>query len=173
MISWFLLLEDVLKSDIAAIEKENEEANVVYEEGKEEWGSMLDDLQKESLLMQERMSRQGREASVEATQDVVTKILNVIDNYDRAWGTLTISSDEEKEIAEAYTKTYDTVIDVFAGFNVTKVETVGAEFDYELHQALMTVASEDYSEGTVCQELATGWVMGEKLIRPAMVAVAA
>ena len=65
------------------------------------------------------------------------------------------------------------ILDAFAGLNVTKVETVGIEFDYELHQAVMQLASDEHEEGIVCQEFAPGWMCGEKLIRPAMVAVAA
>ena len=77
------------------------------------------------------------------------------------------------EIVEAYKKTQDMILDAFAELNVTKVETVGVEFDYEMHQAIMQMPSDEYEEGIVCQEFAMGWKCGEKLIRPAMVAVAA
>ena len=80
---------------------------------------------------------------------------------------------EEVEIVDAYKNTYDMLINVLSSeLNVTKVETVGAEFDYEMHQAMMQMPSDEYEEGIVCQEFAPGWVCGEKCIRPAMVAVA-
>lgn len=163
---------EVLKSDIEAVEKEIEETNAAYLEGKEEWGSKFEDLEKESLLMGERMSRQSREASMAATQDVGKKMVELLDNYDRAFGSISASSDEEEGIAEDYKNTYGMIIDTLVGFNVTKIETVGAEFDFELHQGVMQMPSE-YPEGTVCQELQPGWVMGDRLIRPAMVAVSA
>ena len=119
------------------------------------------------------MSRQGEQGAEIATIDVVRKMLDVIDNYDRAFGAVTPSTDEEREIADAYKKTYDMILDAFAGLNVTKVATVGSEFDYEFHQAVMQLPSEEFEEGVVCQEFAPGWISGDKLIRPAMVGVSA
>ena len=89
--------------------------------------------------------------------------------------TLTVqaATNEEVEIVDAYKKTYDMILDAFAELNVTKVDTVGVEFDYEMHQAILQMPSDEYEEGIVCQEFAMGWKCGEKLIRPAMVAVTA
>jgi molecular chaperone GrpE len=57
---------------------------------------------------------------------------------------------------------------------VKPVETVGIEFDYEFHQAVMMRPDEDYEEGIVCEELQKGWSMEDGfLIRAAMVVVAA
>ncbi len=123
--------------------------------------------------MQERLAKQGAQGNEQATVDVAQNILNVLDNYDRAFGAIEAATNEEVEIVEAYKKTQDMIIDAFAELNVTKVETVGVEFDYEMHQAMMQMPSDEYEEGIVCQEFAMGWKCGEKLIRPAMVAVAA
>ena len=47
------------------------------------------------------------------------------------------------------------------------------EFDYERHQAIAQIPSADHDEGIVCQEFQKGYAIGERLIRPAMVAVSA
>ena len=192
---------EVLQSDIAAMEKEIEEANALYAAGKAEWGDKFDMLNKEvrqkhaidphllsqlvvsdltvsshveqSQLMQERFAEQGAQGKETATVEVAQNILNVLDNYDRAFQSIEAATNEEVEIVDAYKNTYDMILDAFAELNVTKVETVGAEFDYEMHQAMMQMPSDEYEEGIVCQEFAMGWKCGEKLIRPAMVAVAA
>lgn len=164
---------EVLKSDIAAMEKEIEEAQAVYEAGKAEWGSKFDMLNKESAAMQERLAKEGASGTEEATVEVASKMLNVLDNYDRAFQAVEATTNEEVEIVESYKKTYDMILDVFAELNVTKVETVGVEFDYEVHQAMMQMPGTEYEEGIVCQEFAQGWRCGETLIRPAMVVVAA
>ncbi|KAL9188306.1 hypothetical protein ACHAXT_006684 [Thalassiosira profunda] len=164
---------DVLESDIAAMEKEIEEANAVYEAGKAEWGDKFDMLNKESQSMQDRLAKQGAAGTETATVEVAQQILNVLDNYDRAFQAVDAATNEEVEIVDAYKQTYDMILDAFAELNVTKVETVGVEFDYENHQALMQMPSDEYEEGIVCQEFAMGWRCGETLIRPAMVAVAA
>jgi len=162
---------EVLQSDVAALEKEIEEANAAYAAGKEEWGSKFDMLSKESQSMQERLAEIGARGTEQATVDVATNILTVLDNYDRAFQSVEAATNEEVEIVESYKHTYDMILDTFTELNVTKVETVGAEFDYEMHQAIMQMPSDEYEEGVVCQEFAMGWRCGDKLIRPAMVAV--
>ena len=127
--------------------------------------------------MQERLAKQGALGTETATIDVAKRILNVLDNYDRAFQSVEAATNEEVEIVDAYKKTYDMILDAFAELNVTKVDTVGYEFNYEMHQAMMQMPSDEYEEGIVCQEFAMGWKFGtadgEKLIRPAMVVVAA
>lgn len=86
---------------------------------------------------------------------------------------MTAESDEDKEVEADYRKTYDMVLQQMEALGVTKIETVGTEFDYEFHQALMSMPSEDYEAGVVCQEFQQGYKMGDTLIRAAMVAVAA
>mmetsp|Transcript_10513 Transcript_10513/g.17414 ORF Transcript_10513/g.17414 Transcript_10513/m.17414 type:complete len:253 (+) Transcript_10513:119-877(+) len=163
---------EVLQSDIAALEKEIEEANAVYLAGKAEWGPKFDMINKESQAMQERLAKQGSQGKETATVEVATSILNVLDNYDRAFQAVEAATNEEVEIVDAYKHTYDLIIDALTELNVTKVETVGVEFDYEMHQAMMQMPSDEHEEGIVCQEFAPGWAFGEKCIRPAMVAVA-
>merc|ERR1712008_41652 len=104
---------------------------------------------------------------------VATKILEVLDNYDRAFKGVDAATNEEVEIVDAYKKTYDLILDAFVELNVTKVETVGVEFNVTQHEAMMSMPSDEYEEGIVCQEFTMGWKCGDKLIRPAMVVVAA
>jgi molecular chaperone GrpE len=123
--------------------------------------------------MQERFSKQSVNTTAEATVDVVNQMLNVIDTYERAFNSVEPSNADQEQIVADYRETYDKILECFVELNVTKVETVGAEFDYELHQAMMQMPSDEFEEGVVCQEFAPGWVCGDRLIRPAMVAVAA
>lgn len=123
--------------------------------------------------IQERMSVQNEGGDDEATVKVVREMLGVLDNYDRAFGVITAETDEQKEIEDAYRATYDKILATFESLGVTEVETVGSEFDYEVHQAVMQRPSDDYEEGIVCEELAKGFVLDDKLIRAAMVSVAA
>lgn len=168
---------EVLQSDVAALEKEIEEANALAASGKAEWGAKFDMLNKEAKGIQDRLAKQGAAGIETATVDVTTRILNVLDNYDRAFQSVEAATNEEVEIVDAYKRSYDMILDAFAELNVTKVETVGYEFNYEMHQAMMQMPSDEYEEGIVCQEFAMGWKFGtpngEKLIRPAMVVVAA
>jgi molecular chaperone GrpE len=119
------------------------------------------------------MATQNKKGDAMATIQVVREILEVIDTFDRAFGAVQPETDEEKEIETQYKELYGSVIKTFEELGVTEVETLGKEFDYEVHQAVMQRPSEDYEEGIVCDELQKGFMLGETLIRAAMVSVAA
>ena len=54
---------------------------------------------------------------------------------------------------------------------ITKIETLEKKFDPNLHQAMMEIENDNLDEGTVVQEIQTGYMMYERLLRPAMVGV--
>jgi molecular chaperone GrpE len=108
-----------------------------------------------------------------ATVQVVREMLSVLDNYDRAFGAVTAETEQEKAIEAEYKATYDQILEIFGSLGVTVIDTVGKEFDYEYHQAVMQRPSAEYEEGIVCEEFQKGFVLGETLIRASMVAVAA
>lgn len=122
--------------------------------------------------IQERLGNQNKQGDTMATVQVVREMLAVLDNYDRAFGAVTPETEEEKAIEAEYKATYDQILEIFESLGVTTVETVGKEFDYEYHQAVMQKASDEFEEGIVCEEFAKGFVIGETLIRASMVAVA-
>lgn len=119
------------------------------------------------------MAQQSKEGNPVATIEVVRKILEVLDNYDRAFNAVAAETDEQKAVEADYKKTQEMLYEIITKLGVTEVPTVGAEFDYEVHQAVMQRPSDEYAEGIVCEELAKGYVLKDKLIRAAMVSVAA
>mmetsp|Transcript_18501 Transcript_18501/g.45840 ORF Transcript_18501/g.45840 Transcript_18501/m.45840 type:complete len:198 (-) Transcript_18501:55-648(-) len=123
--------------------------------------------------IQDRMSSQGGQQNTMATTVVVREMLELLDNFDRAFGVIKPETEEEEAIDAAYKELYQSVLDKFAELGVEQVETVGTEFDYEVHQAVMQRPSEDYEEGMVCEEFQKGFKIEETLIRAAMVVVAA
>ena len=142
--------------------------------------------------IQDRMSNQRNAGDTQAIVTVVKAVLELLDNFDRAYGVIKPSTPDEEAIEAEYKQAYQQILDTFAKLGVREVETVGTEFDYELHQAVMQMPGSEFEEGIVCQEFQKGFVMGEAksddesedgddeeggtpltLIRPAMVAVAA
>jgi molecular chaperone GrpE len=124
--------------------------------------------------MQERLNKDASSGKEEATVQVVRKLLGVLDNYDRAFGVIEAETESEKEIEASYKTTYDIIMKAFDNLGVQKIETVGKEFDYNLHQAIMTKVSDEFEEGIVCEELAKGYATKEgACLRAAMVVVAA
>jgi molecular chaperone GrpE len=55
---------------------------------------------------------------------------------------------------------------------VTRIEALGADFDPNVHQAVIHEPSEQHREGEVMEELQRGYKLGDRLLRPAMVKVA-
>ena len=108
-----------------------------------------------------------------ATVTVIRDMLELLDNFDRAFGVVEAEDDAEAAIEAEYKEAYQSIISTFDKLGVKEVETLGTEFEFEVHQAVMQRPSEDYEEGIVCEEFQKGFVLGDTLIRAAMVAVAA
>jgi len=161
---------ELLKEDVTKVENDIEEMTLKVEEGKAEWGERLDQLDKEYKNIQERSIKMSSESGGRALIEVARKLLDVVDNFDRAFMAVTPSNDEEAAVEAEYKQAYQNIMSTFKTLGIEEVETIGKEFDYELHQAVFTRPSE-YEEGIICEQLQTGWKLGDMLIRPAMVCV--
>ncbi|MDE6777278.1 MAG: nucleotide exchange factor GrpE, partial [Oscillospiraceae bacterium] len=105
----------------------------------------------------------------DATAKCVEQLLPVVDNFERAVDSP--CSDEE------YHKGMMMILEQLRGFleklGVSEIKALGEEFNPNIHQAIKRAeASEDFSENTVCEVFQKGYMLKERLIRPAMVAVA-
>jgi molecular chaperone GrpE len=119
------------------------------------------------------MSDQNEKGDTKAIVRVVQEVLSLLDNFDRAYGVIKPETDAARAIEEEYKAAYQTILDTIEKLGVKEVETVGKEFDYQWHQAVMQMPGTEYEEGVCCQEFQKGFIMEDTLIRPAMVAVAA
>jgi molecular chaperone GrpE len=117
-----------------------------------------------------RIDRERRELSEFAAADVLTELLPILDNLERALQAPAGSD------ADAYRKGVEMIqrqmLDLLRKRGVTPIETVGDEFDPNYHQAVAHDVSPDHREGEVIEELQRGYMLGERLLRPAMVKVA-
>ena len=117
-----------------------------------------------------RIDRERREQADQAITDLLEELLLVVDDFDRA---LTVDAGEDsagyrKGVELIHTK----LNDILRKRGVRSIETLGADFDPNLHQAVTYESSPDHREGEVIGELRRGYVIGDKLLRPAMVKVA-
>lgn len=162
---------DVLKTDITKADEDLDVIMKTLEENKAEWETDFQRIDKEVKIMQERMSDDMKMGKTQAVFDVAKTMLEFLDNIDRATKSVTVDSDAEKEVEAEYRKSYDMYLAAFTKLGISQIETVGKEFDYTFHQAIMQKPSDEYEEGFVCEEFEKGFVIGEMLIRPALVAV--
>src|SRR4051812_39652107 len=117
-----------------------------------------------------RIERERREQADQAVVNLMQELLLVVDDFDRA---LTV---EAGGGADAYRKGVELIHqklhDLLRKRGVKAFDALGADFDPNIHQAVMHEASPDHREGEVIGEMQKGYMMGDRLLRPAMVKVA-
>ncbi len=103
-------------------------------------------------------------------KSVLEKILPVVDNFERGLATV---SEEQKEdpFVDGMNRVYKQLLTELENIGVKPIEAVGCEFDPNLHNAVMQVASEEYESGIVAQELQKGYTYRDAVVRHSMVAV--
>lgn len=103
-------------------------------------------------------------------RSVVEKILPVVDNFERGLSTV---PEEEKgsAFAEGMNMIYKQLLGELDKLGVKPIEAVGKEFDPNLHNAVMQVASDEYESGIVAQELQKGYTYRDTVVRHSMVSV--
>ena len=103
-------------------------------------------------------------------RSVIEKILPVVDNFERGLATV---PEEKKEdpFVDGMNRIYKQLLTELENIGVKPIEAVGQEFDPNLHNAVMQVASQEYESGVVAQELQKGYTYRETVVRHSMVAV--
>jgi molecular chaperone GrpE len=102
-------------------------------------------------------------------REILFKILEVVDSFDRA---LQQTSGLPEPLAEGFHAISRQLQNILKGEGVTPMETLGQNFDPELHEAIATVGDEDETSGTIVAELSRGYLWEGDLLRPAKVSVA-
>jgi molecular chaperone GrpE len=117
-----------------------------------------------------RVERERREQADQAVVDLLSELLAVVDDFDIALAV------DAGEAGAAYRKGVELIHaklhDLLRRYRVRPIDALGAEFDPNIHQAVIHEESPDHREGEVIGELRKGYMMGERLLRPAMVKVA-
>jgi molecular chaperone GrpE len=118
-----------------------------------------------------RVERERREQNEQAIVDLLQELLLVVDDFDRA-----LTAEAGGERGEAYRRGIELIhaklYDVLKKYGVRPIDALGADFDPNFHQAVIQESSPDHREGEVIGELRKGYMIGDRLLRPAMVKVA-
>jgi len=124
-----------------------------------------------------RVERDRGETHNRVVAEAARKLLPVVDNLARALdaerSVETNESNEFKHFLHGVELISKQLNDVLESFGVQPIAAVGERFDPHIHEAVVTEASNEYEPDTVIEELARGYRIGERLLRPAMVKVAA
>lgn len=128
--------------------------------------------QAEFANARKRFEKQRAEAYQNATADVIINLLPILDDFDRALANVpaAISGDPWFEGILLVQRKLNNILETF---KVIPITAVGQPFDPTLHEAIMPEESSEHPSGTVTREMQKGYRLGDRIIRPALVYVAA
>lgn len=120
-----------------------------------------------------RTQREKEEMEQQIKCSTVVELLPVVDNFERARTQLKPQSDSEMNMHKSYQGVYKDLVERLKRIGVSPMRAEGREFDPNLHEAVMREPTEAFPEGTVMEELVRGYMLGDRVLRHAMVKVAA
>ncbi len=175
--------ETAAKAEDKKVEKEDKEDAEVKKEKKAKEESNEEKLQKQlaeksdQLLriaaeydnFRKRSQREKDAIYVDCKASVIKELLPVADNFDRIFANPDITFEDYKKGVEMTFKQFE---NVFKDLKVESFGEEGEEFDPNFHNAVMHSEDENLGENVITNVFAKGYKIGDKVIRPAMVAVA-
>lgn len=117
-----------------------------------------------------RVAKEKTDIHSYANEKIVTELLEVLDNFERALASET--SVEAEGYAQGMKLIFDQLLGVLTKSGLEEVKALGEDFDPNMHNAVMTADSEEYDSNKVCSVLQKGYTLNGKVIRPSMVTVA-
>ncbi|ESU30604.1 hypothetical protein G3A_20995 [Bacillus sp. 17376] len=118
-----------------------------------------------------RRSRIELEASAKyRAQSIISDLLPAIDNFERALK-MEVDNEQAKSLKQGVEMVYRSLLDALKNEGVEVIEAVGKEFDPHLHQAVMQAEEENFGPNIVVEEFQKGYMLKDRIIRPAMVKV--
>lgn len=106
-----------------------------------------------------------------ANESLIKEMLPVVDNLERAIDSSNNNGGTKNSIVEGVDMTLMEILKILEKFGVKPIESLGETFDPGFHEAVMQQESEDHAENTVLQEFQKGYMINDRLLRPAMVVV--
>ncbi len=120
-----------------------------------------------------RTAKEKQDLEVVVKRNTIGELLSVVDNFERARNTINPNNDGEAMIHKSYQGVYKNLVDSLKRLGVSPMRPEGQAFDPLYHEAMLREYTDEYPEGTVIEELMRGYMLGEQVLRHAMVKVAA
>lgn len=154
---------------IAALSQEIESLKAQVEDRTQQYMRIAADF--ENFRRRTQNERQNLE--LQAKCSTIKELLPVVDNFERARSQIKPETESEMTIHKSYQSVYKQLVDCLKRVGVAPMRAEGQEFDPNLHEAVMRQPTSEYEEGIVMEELMRGYLLGERVLRHAMVKVAA
>jgi len=131
--------------------------------------------QAETQNVRRRLEAEKQTASTYAATGFARDMLSVKDNLERALAAIPEELREDERLKGLVTGIEVTgreLESVFKRHDITRIESVGQPLDPNRHQAMVEIPSEDAEPGSIVQEMQAGYMIKDRLLRPALVGVA-
>jgi molecular chaperone GrpE len=131
--------------------------------------------QAETQNVRRRLEKDAQDARAYAATGFARDILSVADNLARALDAIPEamrSDDANKGLVTGLEATLRELTAVFDRNGISRIDAVGQPLDPNRHQAMVELPSADAAPGTIVQEMQAGYMIRDRLLRPALVAVA-
>jgi molecular chaperone GrpE len=119
-----------------------------------------------------RVEREKSEFMQFASADLIKELLNALDSFELALKNAAAKPDAQS-ILRGSELIYKQIQDTLTRFGLKPIEAKGKTFDPHFHQAVATQPTDEVEENTVIEEMRKGYLLNGRLLRPAMVSVAA
>lgn len=120
-----------------------------------------------------RTSKEKEDLEVQIKGNTITELLSVVDNFERARSQIKPQTEAEMTIHKSYQSVYKQLVESLKRLGVSAMRAEGQEFDPMLHEAVMREPTNDHPEGVIMEEFVRGYILGDRVLRHAMVKVAA
>ena len=131
--------------------------------------------QAETQNVRRRLEREKADATAYASTGFARDMLSIADNLSRALAAMPDelkSDDKMKPLVTGLEATGRELESVFQRHGIKKIEAMGAKLDPNRHQAMLEIERDDAEPGTIVQEMQGGYMIRDRLLRPALVGVA-
>jgi molecular chaperone GrpE len=155
---------DQARAEIEALQKQLEEAETKAAENLDGWQRA----QAEFINYKNRVQRDREMDYLAMKGDIIKKVLPVLDDMERALANLP-ESDAWANGMELIVRKFQNILEAEG---VKRIEAAGQPFDPNFHEAISSEPNEDVESGHVIEVMQNGYMLGERVIRPAMVRVA-
>ena len=129
----------------------------------------------ETQNVRRRLEAEKQQAAAYASTGFARDMLAVRDHLDRALSHVPEGAEEDEKIksfVDGIQSTLRELDAVFSRNGVTRIEALGQPLDPHKHQAMIELATGEAAPGTIVEEMQTGYMLKDRLLRPALVGVA-
>lgn len=148
-------------------DKDNEKIIKLENEKKEIYESYLR-LRADFDNYKKRIEKEKVEIYTRSLEDILKKMLPILDNFERA---VDAKSEDADKIIEGVKMVYEQMTGLLKSEGLEMIDAIDKNFDPEYHHAVMTEQNEEKEDNTVLAVLQNGYVLKDRVIRPAMVKV--